>query len=73
MRSGTLVEVLRLPLPERIELVQAVWDSVVAESAEVPVTEEQKAVLDSRLAALEADPVAETPWPEVLAALERSS
>ena len=73
MRSGTLVEVLRLPLPERIELVQAVWDSVVAQAAEVPVTEEQQAELDRRLAALEADPEAETPWPEVLAALERSS
>lgn len=73
MRSGTLVEVLRLPLPERIELVQAVWDSVVAEAAEVPVSEDQKAELDRRLAALEADPEAETPWLEVLAALERSS
>jgi putative addiction module component (TIGR02574 family) len=70
MRSGTLVEVLRLPLPERIELVQAVWDSVVAEASAVPVTASQRAELDRRLAALEADPEGECPWSQVLASLE---
>lgn len=70
MRTGTLVEVLRLLLPERIELAQAVWDSVVAEAGVVPVTASQRAELDRRLAALETDPEAERPWSEVFASLE---
>lgn len=72
MRSGPLVLVLRLPVPERIELVQAVWDSVVAEASAVPVTKEQRAELDRRLAALDADPEGARPWPEILASLERT-
>ncbi len=72
MRSATLVEVLRLPVAERIAFVEAIWDSVVAESAAVPVTAEQRTELDRRLAALEADPDAELPWAGVLSALERA-
>lgn len=72
MSSVTLDEVLRLPLPERIEFVQAVWDSVVAEASSVPVTDAQRAELDRRLAALEATPGAERPWSDVLSGLERS-
>jgi putative addiction module component (TIGR02574 family) len=72
MSSATLDEVLRLPLPERIEFVQAVWDSVVAEASAVPVTSAQRAELDRRLASLEERPGAERPWSEVLSGLERS-
>lgn len=72
MSSVTLDEVLRLPLPERIEFVQAVWDSVVAEASAVPVTNAQRAELDRRLAALEVNPGAEHSWSEVLSGLERS-
>jgi putative addiction module component (TIGR02574 family) len=72
MSSNVLEEALRLPVPERIGLVQAIWDSVVAESTEVAVTGEQKAELDRRLADLELRPGAEQPWEAVLASLERS-
>ncbi len=61
---------LRLPVAERIELVQAIWDSVVAESSAVPVTDEQRIELDRRLAAAEANPSDERPWSEVRASLE---
>jgi putative addiction module component (TIGR02574 family) len=71
MSTKALDAALRLPLPERIQLVQEIWDSVVAESAAVPVTQRQKAVLDRRLADLEAHPEAERPWSEVRATLKR--
>ena len=71
MSTKALDEALRLPVPERIELVQEIWDSVVAESAAVPVTREHKAELDRRLADVEARPGAEKPWSEVLRNLKR--
>jgi putative addiction module component (TIGR02574 family) len=72
MTRPVLEDALRLPVAERIELVQAIWDSVVAESAAVPVTREQRAELDRRLADAEANPSNERPWSEVRASLERS-
>ncbi len=71
MSTKALDQALRLPVPERIQLVQEIWDSVVAESAAVRVTKKQKAELDRRLADLEAHPGAERPWSEVLKALKR--
>jgi putative addiction module component (TIGR02574 family) len=72
MSSKALDEALRLPVSERIRLVEAIWDSVVAESAAVPVTDAQKAELDRRLADAEKNPTAQRPWTDVLASLERS-
>ena len=72
MTSPLLDEALRLPVGDRIELVQAIWDSVVAESGAVPVTEEQRAELDRRLSDADANPTDERPWSEVRASLERS-
>lgn len=67
-----LDDALRLPVPERIELVQAIWDSIVAESGAVTVTDEQRAEIDRRLADAVSSPTDERPWPEVRSSLERS-
>lgn len=72
MVRPVLEDALRLPVAERIELVQAIWDSVVAESSAVPVTDEQRTELDRRLADAEANPSDERPWSEVRDSLERS-
>ncbi len=45
----------RLPLEERIKLVEELWDSVAADQKALPLTDEQKAELDRRLDAYEAD------------------
>lgn len=71
MSTKALDAALRLSLPERIQLVQEIWDSVVAESAAVPVTKKQKAELDRRLADLAANPEAEQPWSEVFGTFKR--
>ena len=44
-----------LSAPERILLAEKLWDSVCAESEGLQLTQEQIELLDSRLAALEAD------------------
>ena len=72
MSTPVLDDALRLPVTERIELVQAIWDSIVAESASVAVTNEQRAELDRRLADAALNPSDERPWSEVRSSLERS-
>jgi putative addiction module component (TIGR02574 family) len=62
---------LKLSIPERIELVEAIWDTVAADPHAVPLSEDHRAELDRRLADLEANPEAGSPWEEVRARLER--
>ncbi len=44
-----------LPIEERIRLVEDLWDSIASDQAALPLTDEQKAELDRRLEAYEAD------------------
>ncbi len=62
MKTITLEEVLHLPVPERIRVVEAIWDSIVDSPDAVALSEEQKAELDRRLDALEKDPGAGSSW-----------
>jgi putative addiction module component (TIGR02574 family) len=59
----------RLSIPERILLVEEIWDSIAESPEEVALTEVQRAELDRRLAAHEADPQAGSTWEEVQAEL----
>jgi putative addiction module component (TIGR02574 family) len=65
MRSITLEEVLRLPVPERIRVVEAIWDSIAETPDAVELTDEQRAELDRRLEALENDPDSGSSWSDV--------
>jgi putative addiction module component (TIGR02574 family) len=58
-------DILSLSVPERIQLVEDIWDSIAELPEEVPLTEEQKAELDRRLDAYHQDPTGGTPWEEV--------
>ena len=59
-----------LPLSERIELVEDIWDSIAEETAvSVPLSVEQRAELHRRLAAHQADPSSSLPWEQVRASL----
>jgi putative addiction module component (TIGR02574 family) len=69
MKPGLLDEVLSLPPQERIEILDAVWDTLAAE--DLPVTDENRELLDARVADLEAHPEDQSPWSEVKARLEQ--
>lgn len=60
-------ELLKLSLPERLELVQELWDSIAAECERepFPLTEEQHQDLLRRLAEADADPAGGIPWQEL--------
>lgn len=63
----------KLSVAERILLVEELWDSIAAEAEVAELTQAQKAELDRRLAAYEADPDAGSPWEEVKARLQSQS
>ncbi|MDT0617574.1 addiction module protein [Salinisphaera sp. P385] len=44
-----------LPVEQRIRLVEELWDSIAADQEALPLTKEQRAELDRRLDAYEAD------------------
>jgi putative addiction module component (TIGR02574 family) len=73
MKARLLEEVQHLPVQERIELAEAIWDTVAedADSAVLPVPAAHRAELDRRLADLEANPDSGRSWEEVRDRLER--
>lgn len=44
-----LNELLKLSVPERILIVEAIWDSIAAEEGSYILTEEHKKILNERL------------------------
>lgn len=67
--AALISRVKNLSVAERIELIGAVWDSL--SPSDVPVTDEDRALLDARLADLENNPGDQRPWSEVQARLRR--
>jgi putative addiction module component (TIGR02574 family) len=58
-------EIRQLPVAERIDLVERIWDSIVEDQGELELSEAQKAELDRRLAAHEAPPDRGALWTAV--------
>jgi len=44
-----------LPVEQRIQLVEDLWDSIAVDQESLPLTEDQRAELDRRLDSYEAD------------------
>ena len=65
MPRVSIDDILDLPMSERVDLVEAIWDSIADRPETVPVTESQKRELDRRLKALENDPDAGDTWANV--------
>ncbi len=57
----------RLPLEERLALVEEIWDSIAADSAAVPLTQAQRAELQKRIEEDDAHPEDLTSWEQVKA------
>ena len=59
-----------LPLPERIELAKALWESIIQDGYEPELTTEQAEELDRRVAAHAKNPDDVVAWERVKADLE---
>ena len=60
----------RLSVAERVRLVQEIWDTLQPTADELPLTEEQRAIVDRRLQEHRRDPSSAIPWEEVRARIE---
>ena len=60
-----LSHLLELPPAERLQLVEAIWDSLVEVPDAVPISDELRDELDRRLAAYYADSSSARPWDEI--------
>jgi putative addiction module component (TIGR02574 family) len=67
MNTCLFDHVRQLSVEEQIELVEALWDSIVERNAVPGPTEAQKAELDRRLLEHAANPDDAVPWSEVKA------
>lgn len=56
MRVKDLPEISKLSMPEKILLVEDLWDSISADEVSIPMPESHKAELDARLKRYEAAP-----------------
>jgi putative addiction module component (TIGR02574 family) len=54
-----------LSIEERIQLIEALWDSITSEQEALELTDAQRAELDRRLEAHAASPDDGLPWHEV--------
>jgi putative addiction module component (TIGR02574 family) len=55
----------QLSVAERILLVEEIWDSIVAEAEDLPLTEAQKQDLERRLGEYNDNPTAGSSWEDV--------
>lgn len=60
-----LERILELPPAERLQLVEAIWDSLAEHPEVIPVTPEICEELDRRMAAYRKDPSSARSWDEV--------
>jgi len=56
MRVDDIPEIARLTVPEKILLLEDLWDSIASEGSSVPVPQSHRDELDRRLSEYEKDP-----------------
>ena len=65
MNKITATDTLNLSIPERIQLVEDIWDTIAAKTGAVELTEDEKKIIDERLKAYHNNPNLGSPWDEV--------
>jgi len=73
MSSLDIQEILKLSVAERIELAEAIWDSIADAPESLPVTAAQKRELDHRLAEYENSRSGSAAWEEVRDSLDEAN
>jgi putative addiction module component (TIGR02574 family) len=70
MNREILETVQKLSPPERLELLELLWDSL--DSSHIPVTAYERELIDQRIADAEANPDDQSPWEDVRARLDNA-
>jgi len=61
MKKISAADTLELSIPERIQLVEDIWDTIATEADSVEVSEEEKKIIDARLDAYHRNPALGSP------------
>ncbi|HTO45111.1 MAG TPA: addiction module protein [Burkholderiales bacterium] len=56
MSDTDVAEILKLPVEERMRLVELIWESLAADPSALPLSDAHRAVLEERLAEHERNP-----------------
>jgi putative addiction module component (TIGR02574 family) len=59
------IDYRNLSVPERLDLVEDIWDSIAQDAESLELTAEERAELDRRLAEHARDPRSAIPWETV--------
>lgn len=73
MNNISITDILELPVQERIQLVELIWDSITAVPEAVTVSPAMKAELESRLREFESNPEEGYSWDQVKARIKDGS
>jgi putative addiction module component (TIGR02574 family) len=65
MKKITATDTLELSIPERIQLVEDIWDTIALKAEFVRLTEYEKTIIDERLEAYHKNPDSGSPWEDV--------
>ena len=71
MSDADVAEILKLPVEERMRLVELIWESLAADPSALPLSDAHRAVLDERLAEHERNPDDVATRDEILAEARR--
>ena len=70
--STVMTAVGSWPVDDRLRLIEEIWDGLADEGYEPELTDELKAKLDRRLAALDANPQNVTTWEAITERVRRT-
>jgi putative addiction module component (TIGR02574 family) len=73
MSQISVADILELPVQERIQLVEVIWESIAAVPHAIEVSPELKTELAVRLAEFERNPEAGYSWDQVKAQIKSGS
>ncbi len=66
MKRISATDTLNLSIPERIQLVEDIWDTIAAETDSIELNEEEKKKIDERLANYHKNPQLGSVWKDVI-------
>ncbi len=73
MNHISVADILELPVQERIQLVELIWESIAAFPQAIAVSTELKSDLNARLVEFERDPEAGYAWDQIKAQLKNGA
>jgi putative addiction module component (TIGR02574 family) len=73
MAEVNVTEILKLPVEDRLRLVELVWESIAIDPSALPLSDAHIAILEERLAEDKLDPTNVLTLEEVLSEARRAS